>query len=213
MELQNSMEQQQQQQSSLIEWAKAKQEKPQPPHKTEIPVVKATPSGILVGLVDGVGQGPASEEAAQLAADTLQEYTHQSLSELFARCERACGGTKGVAMSAAIVNSGFNTISWFGAGHVQGVLFRRSPAAEPRIHKLERFNGLVGTGQIRLRELCLPIKPGDLLIFASEGVLDSFVEALPIDGKPRVVADQLLSKYCQENHDCSIVVVRYLGQG
>jgi negative regulator of sigma-B (phosphoserine phosphatase) len=211
MELQKSMEEQQH--SSLIEWAQAKQEKPQPPHKTEIPVVKATPSGILVGLIDGVGQGQGAEEAAQLAATTLQEFTHQSLSELFARCERACGGTKGVAISAAIVNPGVNTISWFGAGHVQGVLFKRSPAAEPRLHKLDRFNGLVGTGQIRLREMCVHIKPGDLLIFASEGVSDTFVEALPIDGKPRLVADQLLAKYCQEDTDCSIVVVRYLGHG
>jgi serine/threonine protein phosphatase PrpC len=219
MEVQQSTDQPQHQQSSLIEWAvgrhtKKEQENPLKTnelHKTEIPIVKATPSGILVALVDGVGQGQAAADAARRVAGPFEEYTHQTLVDLFARADKSAQGTNGVAVTGAMFNVGFNTISWLGVGHVHGVLYRRSPAADPRFHKLERISGLLGTGSVRLRELCLPIKPGDLLLFATEGMSDDFVEALPIDGKPRVVADTLMAKYCAPDSECAMIVVRYLG--
>jgi negative regulator of sigma-B (phosphoserine phosphatase) len=217
MEVQQSTDPQQHQQSSLVEWAVGRQSKTQSssskgePHKTEVPILKATPSGILCALLDAVGQDASAAEAARRAAEPFEQYTHQSLTELFARSDKALESGNGVAVTAAMFNVGFNTISWFGVGHVKGVLFRRSPAADPRFHRLELVSGLLGTGQVRLREICLPIKPGDLLIFATEGISDSFVEALPIDGKPRVVADQLMAKYCAPDADCCMIVVRYLG--
>ena len=219
MNVQQTPDQQQQHQpSSLVEWAVGRQSRQQTSgksesHRAHIPLLKATPSGIICALIDGVGQDAAAERAAQLAAAPFEEYTHQSLTELFARADKAGAASGGVAVTAAMFNVGFNTISWFGVGHVQGTLFRRSPAADPRYHKLELVSGLLGTGQVRLRESCLPIKPGDLLIFATENISQSFVEALPIDGKPRLVADQLMAKYCTPDTDSAMIVVRYLGSG
>ncbi|HEY9772367.1 MAG TPA: hypothetical protein V6C81_01005 [Planktothrix sp.] len=214
MEVQTT-DQQQQHQSSLVEWAVARQFRTINSAKgeTEIPILKATPSGIVCALIDGVGEDATAIEAAKRAAQPFEEYTHQSLTELFARSEKSLKAGTGVALTAAMFNVGFNTISWFGIGNVNGVLFRRSPAADPRYHRIELISGLIGTGQVRLREMCLPIKPGDLLIFATEGVADTFVEALPIDGKPRLVADQLMAKYCAPDTDCAMIVVRYLGHG
>ncbi len=212
MELQEST-QQQPQQSSFIEWAVGGKEKSQGAHRALLPVVKSSPRGTLAALIDADGIGADALELAKTAASVLEEYTHQPLIELFARCEKICRGTAGVAMSAVIANSGANTVTWYGVGNVQAVLFHRNAAAEPRIEKLEKNTELLGRGQCMLREYCVHVKPGDLIIFASEGLASNFVEALPIDGKPRLVADELLAKYGKENADCAIVVVRYLGTG
>lgn len=208
MELQHSAGHQTHQ-NSLVEWAVGRKEKSKGPHKALLPVVKPSPSGLAAGLIDAIGPFEPAMEVAKTAASVIEEYTHQSLIDLFARAENRCGGTDGVSMSAFLVTRGF--VNWYGVGCVQGTLFRRNAAAEPRITYLERSPEVLGTGRCTLKEFRLPMKPGDLIILSTVGVADEFVEALPIDGKPRVVADQLLANYCKEDMDCAIIVVRYLG--
>lgn len=199
-----------QQQSALVEWAVGRR-KNEPGDDTVVPVVKSTPNGILVGLIDANGRGEKPLRAAQIAASVLESWTHHPLVEMINRLDKECRGTTGVAVNAAIFTNSYNSVNWFGVGNIRGVVFRRSPAANPRHVVLDQVQGLVGTDQFRLRELCQPVKPGDLVIFASDGLDPSFVEALPIDGKPRVVADQLLENYCLAGRDAVIIVVRYLG--
>ncbi len=148
---------------------------------------------------------------AREAAEVLAEFTNQSLIELLARVEKKCRSPQGLAINALLANTGVNTISWFGAGNVKGILFHRNAAADPRWQRLDNSPENLGTGQCMLREMRVPVKPGDLIIFATEDVSDSYIEALPIDGKPRVVADALMSQYCAEGTDCAMVVVRFLG--
>jgi len=197
--------------SSFIEWAVARKEKSQGPHKALLPVVKSTPSGTLAVLIEANGLGDEGMELAKYAATVWEDYTYQALTELFNRCEHLCRGTSGVAVSAVLINSRSHSISWCGAGNVQGVLFHRNAAAEPRYHRLITDNALLGSGSCILREMRVPVKPGDLVIFASDGVSPKFVDALPIDGKPRLVADELLANHCKEDTDCALVLVRYLG--
>lgn len=212
MELQQSTHQQTQQ-SSFIEWAVGRKEKPNGPHRALLPVVKSSPSGTVAAVIDAVLTGDEGAELARTAAAIIEEYTHQPLIELFAKAENRCRGSQGVAMSAIQVVTGQNLISWWGVGNVQAVLFHRNPAADPRVERIELNHDLLGTGQCILREYRVQVKPGDLIIVASDGLKENFIEALPIDGKPRLVADELLAKYCKEDTDCAIVVVRYLGSG
>lgn len=212
MELQHSIDQPPQH-SSFIEWAVARKEKATGPHKVLLPTVSSSPNGTVAALIDTDDCGEAAEQLAQEASGVLAEYTHQTLIELMARLEKHCHGSKGIAISALLVNTGVHNITWYGAGNVTGLLFRRNPAASPRYERLDASPERLGTGQCMLREMRLPIKPGDLIIFASHGVKENFIEALPIDGKPRVVADTLMSQYCDQEHDCAMVVVRYLGTG
>lgn len=212
MELQQSS-QSQAQQSSFIEWAVGRKEKPNGPHRALLPIVKSSPSGTVAAVIDAILTGDEGIELANTAASVLEEYTHQPLVELFSKTENRCRGSKGVAMSAIQVITGQNMVSWWGVGNVQAVLFHRNPAADPRIERIERNTDLLGTGQCILREYRVHVKPGDLIILASGGLNEEFIEALPIDGKPRLVADELLAKYCKDDTDCAIVVVRYLGSG
>lgn len=213
MELQREKTEQHEheQHGSVIEWAVARQQTSETGGPALIPVVKATPNGILICLIDGLGQGPEAQNLAHVAEELMKEYTHQSLTELFGRCDNALRGTSGVSMTAAIISTGMNMVSWFGVGNVQATLFHRSPVADPRCHWLDRFNGVVGNSQYSFREMRLQIKPGDLLILATEGFGSDFTSLLPIDGKPRGVADQLLAAHARPETDSLIVVVRYMG--
>ena len=153
------------------------------------------------------GQNAAA--AAQSAASILESYTHQTLIDLFARCDKECRTAGGVSISAAIFNRG--RVSWFGVGNVNGIIYHHDPESTPPYLMLEQFGGLVGDGHFKLREQTIPLKPGDLTILASDGMKPEFVKALPIEGKPRVVADQLLSSYTRDDADSLIIVTRYLG--
>ncbi|MGH9549076.1 MAG: SpoIIE family protein phosphatase [Terriglobales bacterium] len=209
MELQSSTSAHEQQ-HSFVEWGVGKK-KNLPGDDSILPVVRSTPSGLMVAIVDANGRGEKPVTAAKNAAAVLEEWTHQSLTDVLNRVDKAVRGTTGVAINIAMIGLHAHTITWAGVGNVQGLLFHRSPAANPRYANLDLVPGLVGTPSFRSREMSQPVKPGDLLIFASDGLAANFIEALPIDGRPRVVADQLLASYAQESRDTVIIVVRYLG--
>ena len=198
-------------QSSTVEWAvsrKTVQGRPQAPEQY---VVKATPSGFLIAIVDGMGHSPEALTACQLAVEALNEYTHQNVVTLFERCDRSCKRTSGVSITAAIFNTSYNTVSWFGVGNVEAVLWHRNPHSDPRYHLLVQQPGLIGHGLLSLKELSLPVRAGDLLILASDGIKPGIVEALPIEGKSKIVADSLMHSHGRPDDDATILVTRYLG--
>jgi hypothetical protein len=199
------------QQSSIVEWAVGRKKVSGSREESQLSVVKATPSGILTAIIDGMEHSEKAAGAAKISAGIFDQYTHQSITELFARCDKESRTTGGVSATAAIFNRGKNTVSWFGVGNVQGCVFHRNPQAEPRFIMLDQISGLVGDGQFKLREMCVALKPGDLCILASDGLKPEFVQALPIDGRPRQVADELLARYAREDADSLIIVVRFLG--
>jgi phosphoserine phosphatase RsbX len=200
-----------QSQSSTVEWAVrfgTTKERNQAPEQY---VVKATPSGFLIAIVDGMAHSPEALMACQLAVEALNEYTHQNVVTLFERCDRACKRTSGVSITAAIFNTSYNTVSWFGVGNVEALLWHRNPTSDPRYHMLVQQPGLVGHGLLSLKELSLPVRAGDLLILASDGIKPGIVDALPIEGKSKVVADSLIQSHARPNDDATILVTRYLG--
>jgi len=200
-----------QEQSKVVEWAIGKRAYGSEQNVSEMAVVKATPIGFLVAVIDGMNHSPKGVAAAKVAYDIFSSYTHQSLLDLFLRCDKDCKGYGGVSVSAAIINTGNHVVTWYGVGNVQGVLHHRSPSSNPRLQNLDQHPGLVGDGQFRFREFCITVKPGDMLILATEALNHTFAEALPMDGRPRQVADELLNTYAPEGVNTMLVVARYLG--
>ncbi len=197
--------------SSTVEWAVARRTAPGRTQAPEQYVVKNTPNGFLIAIIDGMAHSPEALTACQLAIEVLNEYTHQNVVTLFERCDRACKRTSGVSITAAIFNTSYNTVSWFGVGNVEAVLWHRNPNSDPRYHALVQQPGLVGHGLLSLKELSLPVRAGDLLILASDGIKPGISEALPIEGKSKVVADALLQSHGRPDDDATILVTRYLG--
>jgi hypothetical protein len=203
---------QQQQQSSMVEWAVARRSvRTVENQSAEFSVVKSTPSGFLIALVSGIRDGSGGHKAGKAVAEVFETYTHQSLVDLFNRADRASKDTGGCSVAAAIFNTSYNTVSWFGVGSIQGFLHHRSDAADPKYHWLKPQPGYVGDNQFSIRETTLPVRMGDNLILATDTIHPEFADALPIEGKPRVVADRLLGDFARPEDDALMLVTRYLG--
>jgi len=59
----------------------------------------------------------------------------------------------------------------------------------------------------------VPVAPGDLLIFATDGIREGFAEGLPTDATPQQLADQILARSGKGTDDALVLVARYAGAG
>lgn len=199
--------------SANVEWAIGKKTVEGSTRPAEHHLVKSTPTGFLIAIVDAIGTDDEAFAAGQTAIAILDDYTHQSMPTLFDKCDRALKNTSGVAITAAVFNTSYNTVSWFGVGNIEGLLWHRSMHTSPRYHQLALQTGLSGQGLNSLNEKCLPVQPGDLVILTSDGLFPGVVEALPIEGRPRAVADKILQDYAKDNEEATLLIARYLGAG
>jgi hypothetical protein len=207
----DSKQLQQQQQTSVVEWAVGRRTKDAEQLGSLTSVVKSTPSGFLIAVIDATQDGKDGNFAAKAAAEIFEGFTHHSLVDLFNRADRCAKETGGCSISATIFNTSYHTATWFGVGNVQGYLHHRSPTADPRYRWLKLQQGFVGDNQFTIRENTHSIHMGDVLILATTGIRPEFAGALPIEGKPRVVADALLAEYARPEDDALMLVTRYLG--
>lgn len=182
-------------------------------------VVTSFPGGVLVAVVDGLGHGEEAVTAANLAVSTLGEHAHESIVLLLQRCHEHLKGTRGVVISLASFNAHDNLMTWAGVGDVEGVLLRGDPNANPTRASLPLRGGVVGYQLPPVQAAALSIKPGDVVIFATDGVRSSFVQEpllrnplirLTQDG-PQQLADHLLAHYGKATDDALVLVARYLG--
>jgi len=180
------------------------------------PMVKLIPNGVLMAAVDGLGHGQAANAAAEVAIATLADHAGEEPEALVQRCHRALKGTRGVAMSLASINAGEGRMAWLGIGNVDGLLLRTFDSPPSRESLLMR-GGVVGYQLPPLRTSYLPITPGDLVIFTTDGIRTDFAAGLPlIDPLLRhqdvqEIADRILARFGKTTDDALVLVVRYLG--
>jgi hypothetical protein len=122
----DSKELQHQQQTSVVEWAVGRRTKDAEQIGSLTSVVKSTPSGFLIAVIDATQDGKDGNFAAKAAAEIFEGFTHHSLVDLFNRADRCAKETGGCSISATIFNTSYHTATWFGVGNVQGYLHHRS---------------------------------------------------------------------------------------
>jgi hypothetical protein len=164
--------------------------------------------GVLVAALDGVGHGEAAARAARRAAATIQAHRDETLLSLTALCHEALVGWRGVVMSLARFVPKDRTMVWLGVGNVQGWLLRSAPQKDCE-HLVTR-PGLVGDRLPPLMASLLPVSPGDLLVFSTDGVSDWERESVVASDPPQAIADRLLSCYAKRDDDALVFVGRYL---
>src|SRR2546421_3153615 len=136
----------------------------------DLHLVKRVGRGTLVAAVDGLGHGAEAAAAARAAVAALDQYAEESLQPLVRRCHEALAGSRGVVMSVAYFGGVQPSLSWLGVGNVEGVVLYAAPNARPARASLVTRGGIVGGSELpQLRSAALPVAPGDLLIFATDG--------------------------------------------
>ncbi len=120
-------------------------------------------------------------------------------------------------MSLAYLGGVQPSLTWLGVGNVEGVvLYAARPArpARPARSSLVTRGGIIGGAALpELRTDVVPVAPGDLLIFATDGIRGGFAEGLPSDATPQQLADQILARYGKGTDDALVLVARYAGGG
>jgi serine/threonine protein phosphatase PrpC len=187
----------------------------------DLHLVASFPDGVLVAVVDGLGHGEEAVTAANLTILTLKENAQESVVALMQRCHEQLKGTRGVVMSLASLNTCDNLMTWVGVGDVEGVLLRGDLDANPARELLPLRGGVIGYQLPTLRAARLPVRRGDILILATDGIRSSFIQEpllrnpllrLAQDG-PQQLAGHLLAHYGKATDDALVLVARYLGDG
>ena len=196
---------------TLIDWGVAAQPLPGQAVSGDLHLVQPFEQGVLLAVVDGVGHGDEATAAAQAAIAILEKHARESVISLVEGCHEALTRTRGVVMTLASLHTWERTITWLGVGNVEGRLLRADPNASHPSESVLLRSGLVGYQLPALHASVLPVAPGDLLIFATDGIHAGFAGEVNLREKPQPIADRILSKHFKGNDDALVLVARYLG--
>jgi negative regulator of sigma-B (phosphoserine phosphatase) len=176
-------------------------------------LVESHPDGILVAVVDGLGHGPQAADVAKVAIAALEGHADKSVDFLFKHCHRELAGTRGVVMSLASFSLCDKAMTWVGVGNVTGLLLRADSQAErPRETLLPR-GGVLGYRLPSLHPVVVFVAPGDVLIFATDGLRSGFTKDVPLKDAPQQIAEYILEHYGRGTDDALVLVARYVGDG
>jgi serine/threonine protein phosphatase PrpC len=196
----------------LIEWGVAMLALPGQTESGDRYVVKPGSNNVLVAAVDGLGHGAEAAAAAKIAVEQLESYAHETVISLVNRCHIELKKTRGVVMTLASFNGQDSTMTWLGVGDVEGILFHADAQANPRREAVMQRGGVVGYQLPSLGATVIPVMPGDLLIFATDGVNGGFADNLNLSDHPQQIADDILAKFNKGTDDALVLVSRYLGE-
>jgi phosphoserine phosphatase RsbX len=196
---------------TTVDWAVAARPLDDQTMSGDLHVVQQCSFGFLLAAIDGVGHGDEATVAARAAAEVLEQYAEESVISLVRRCHKAITKTRGAVMTLASVNVLEDTVTWLGVGNVEGRLLRANgKASHPRESVLLR-SGLVGLQLPTLHAGVLPLAPGDLLLFATDGIYTHFDEGINPAEAPQQIADRILSRWFKGTDDALVLVSRYSG--
>ena len=167
----------------------------------------------LVAAVDGGGHGREAAVAAQTAVAVLERHADEGVLALVNLCHEALKRTRGATMSLAVFDGRQDSLTWLGVGNVEGVVFQPLRGGGFRRETLFLRGGSLGHTLPRLVPKSVPVKPGDVLIFTTDGVrAQADLDRLLLD-PPQQIAERICSQYGKDTDDRLALVVRYLGDG
>jgi serine phosphatase RsbU (regulator of sigma subunit) len=174
-------------------------------------IVQETTTGILVAVVDGAGHGTEATLAATRVVETVRAHPDVGVLPLAKQCHDALRGTRGAVMTLASFRPADGTMTWMAVGNVAGLVLRASPGPGPRMEAVLQRGGVLGYSLPALSAAVLPMARGDLVVFATDGVVGEFMDTIALDAGPQDLADTLISAFAHPGDDALAVVARYHG--
>jgi phosphoserine phosphatase RsbX len=196
-----------------VEWGMATRSRPGEATSGDLAVVNVLPDGALIAGIDGLGHGGEAARAARRAADVVCASTSDDLVCLVERCHVALHGTRGAAISLAFVSARSSGMTWLGVGNVEGRVLSGDPSATRPKGSLALGRGVPGHELPAIRAATLDVRPGDVLLLATDGVDPGFADALDVSGSPQAISERILADHWRPSDDALVVAVRYLGGG
>jgi negative regulator of sigma-B (phosphoserine phosphatase) len=176
-------------------------------------VVRPFGGGVLLAAIDGLGHGREAAEAAALVVRTLERHAEQPLTSLVERCHDTLRGTRGAVMSLASYRARDHAMTWLGVGNVEGVLLRADGTPHARSESLLLRGGVVGIRLPALSAAVVPVRRGDILILATDGIRGEFARGVIATDPMQRIADRILTDHHTAADDGLVLVSRYLDSG
>jgi negative regulator of sigma-B (phosphoserine phosphatase) len=169
-------------------------------------------NGALIAVIDGLGHGPEAAVAAKRAVDMIEQHAKdEPLISLVKLCHAALSDTRGAVMNLAALDAGESTLTWVGIGDVHGRLLLKTSETGYAQQSLLLRPGVVGQKLPPLQVSVTRVQPGDMVIFATDGIDPEFSERLNINSPADEIAERIVGRYCKKTDDALALVVRYLG--
>jgi hypothetical protein len=166
---------------------------------------------VVLATVDGLGHGREAARAAERAIEEVTRHLDEDVITLMRRCHEALQPTRGAVLSLVRIAPAAETLTWIGVGNVSGVVIRADKALDPPRENLLLRGGVVGYHLPALAATVLPVKAGDMVILATDGIDPAFAtEQFPwLD--PQQVAERLLQRFGNADDDALVLVGQYQG--
>lgn len=169
--------------------------------------------GMLLAAIDGLGHGAAAGEAARRAAAVLRADPDAALAPLVERCHEALAGTRGAALTVARIDARGGRLEWLAVGNVAGRLVRAGATGGSGGAGTESallLAGVVGAQLPALRPVALPLRDGDTVMLATDGVDPDMDGELRVPGALGPLADGVLRRHRRGGADDALVVLARL---
>ncbi len=157
-----------------------------------------------IAVIDGLGHGPEAATAAQAAREALAAHPDAPAIEALGLCHGALAGTRGAAISIAVIDPVAAQLTYAGVGNVEGRVWQGG-----REQRLTIYRGIVGRAMPTVRPFTVALAEDWLLLMHTDGVSGRFAlpRVAPLDGGlPEALAERLLREWGRERDDATIVV-------
>jgi len=160
----------------------------------DLHLVQSFAGGALVAVADGLGHGPEAAVAAKAAMATLAAHPGAAVPRLMKACHEALKGTRGAVLSLASIDAGAGRMSWTGIGNVEAMLLHPTANGMRKRDAIMLQGGILGHRYPSPRVATLPIEPGDLLAFATDGIHADFEKEIHFANPLQISADRVLAR-------------------
>ena len=196
-----------------IEWAAARRPVPGEDVCGDFPIaLDVSGTAALFGVADGLGHGAAAETAALRAEEVASRCRTEPLDVLLQLCHRGLTDTRGAAITLARIDFETATLSWIGIGNVTADLVSKGPGGVQIRASALLSGGIVGYRiPHALATHQVSIVPGDLLVIATDGILEDHVRGIDFAAPAMAIAEHILAAYSRESDDALVLTARHRG--
>ncbi|HXF72462.1 MAG TPA: SpoIIE family protein phosphatase [Actinomycetota bacterium] len=170
-------------------------------------LVRASPEGAILAVVDGLGHGELAARAAEAAVAALGSAGARDPEHLIARADAALRSTRGAAVSVAVVLPDPPRLAWSGVGNVETVLVRADRARS----SIALQGGVVGGGTVRPHRGELPLAAGDTVAMATDGIDVGFRDDVDPWTDLGSLVRRILAARVRGTDDALVLLGRFLG--
>lgn len=169
--------------------------------------------GALIVVADGLGHGSRAADACHAGMQEARRSAAnlEALTEVVRECDKALRRTRGAAMAFCVVDRQADTLTWLGIGNVEGRLLSPREDGSYSQQSLLMRSGVVGYNLPELRPTRLPLRRGDVLILATDGIRPDFASSVPVNQPVVEICKFIMSRYAKKNDDSLVLAARYRG--